>query len=1108
MARKSLEDLIIKISSNMKDVFDDLDKLESGLRHAAGEIEIIAKKPVQFKGLSKGLKDSATEVKTYAKTVEDTVNGVLSTYDKLNKQKNDMLDKLITGGGFAKEVPIKLLTDEHLSKTLSGYREEFGRKLSNDLMSGTSMKKALVALPKVTSSNISAIVSEEIMNGLDVGKFGTDLKATLEKDFPDIGFASDKNDNLSQRAKLAEALAEARAEELRIDNALIVARKKIEEVRNAPPEIERDKNGLTKLINGIPRGTANGIKKAQLPTFRGLSAFMKQQEPKKALARVAKKLKLGIPGSSGTLGNIEPLQDIVVPKGNKKGPPKPSDEKLPMTGAFDKSLAAFTRQQRAMKFPAFAQIKKQMIKGGEFSRLESSLLGITGDATKADDAVNDLTNTFGVASTYVGEFDRRMRYLSRDLYIFGIAGQQISQQVSAGFMQIVEASGDLESIFDDVGWAGKDALEPVGDAIAEILEPMIPFVESLSDMFVLLAESGFGKFIGMLALGVTIFAKLGGVMLRYVGIFNLIKNSTLPMIRQQKLLNASQKDHIKQMINTGIQYKIAAKHIEVLKAAAGGDNAKLELLDEMSAKHIQQTRYEIGQLTRSWRDSGGDMSHALEAFMKGFDLADTKLGQFVQDNDTTQKAVLGTVTNMEAFRRSLYADISALENHRLEVNEDKSAIDEYKDTLKDLQLLVTGNKMPKPELADMYAEFVADMNKPVPNIFDEAGVSFTELAKDIQSFSVSIDQDIIRFDPSAFNDIKNRLANEMAGVTSEAMGDAVLTKGTLFGEDAMVSDTTLNMIKNLKKEYADANVAQVQQVTMLDKMKSGLKNTGKWLSNNKKLLYKMGKGAISAMIGMAGVNAIMEAAGPALEGIGSVVAAVLDPFTGFFEFLGEGFEWIADILESNPFIELMSVIATVGALISWLATGMVTFGGVIGGIATAISMASTYIPTILAGLGILALIKVIQVAWKVLTGKLTLQEVSADFTKWIKNITDRIGGWFDMWIDRIKEAIGWWRKLLGIENYHGAAASSGSLPTDDYSRKLGGPIDRTGLYNLHAGEYVIPANDVRAANGANNDVTNYITVTVVIDKSAGNLDERAIGRIVSEQIAKKMGRRL
>jgi hypothetical protein len=118
-----------------------------------------------------------------------------------------------------------------------------------------------------------------------------------------------------------------------------------------------------------------------------------------------------------------------------------------------------------------------------------------------------------------------------------------------------------------------------------------------------------------------------------------------------------------------------------------------------------------------------------------------------------------------------------------------------------------------------------------------------------------------------------------------------------------------------------------------------------------------------------------------------------------------------------------------------------------------------------------------------------LKDVLGGFFDWVKGVVDMFGGW-------IKSIQDWWSGLVGKVK----AETPTFKPPRGYmmgvevpTMQKGGLVPETGLYMLHAGEYVVPSSEP-AVN---------ITVNVNITPSHG-MDERTL----AQEAAKEVERRL
>lgn len=764
--------------------------------------------------------------------------------------------------------------------------------------------------------------------------------------------------------------------------------------------------------------------------------------------------KIGVPFNQGQMG----AKGRRLPKSPKPKQVGYTPDKI--SPLFTDPSTVFSRQQRAVKFPFFKQMKENFDETFKkdiinmFAPLGGKLQ--ESDIMNIDKTMNEFVTTFGIGSTYIGEFDKRMRYLSRDLYIYGIAANQMMQTTQKFFNVFKKASGDWEGVMEDFHWAWVDAMEPVGDAMATILEPLVPIIEGISDAFVDIAETPFGKIIGLVVLLGFSFAKLTTSAVRYLGILNLIRNSTIPMIKKQRELTAAQEDHMKQIFNIGVQSKLFEEHLNQRRQeiALIGDASKRQKQFATHQKDVQQhyiqLRREIQDSLVSARDSGANLEQMLDLFTSGRHV----MGGVISDMSDMERKTLISARAVGKLGDQYYYPISALKEYQKEMGITQSTTEYLKTSARDFMTLLTGKK-PKQPIAE---ELINDM---------------VEYIDYVQGFSK----------PNAYTSL---------GITSSSTGYKQMT----FDIEEYIK---------IQKE----NVAEQQKLI----------NTKK---KDRRITAKQAGTMVSTALALAFMQPMLEALQPIFESVGYAVEIFLTPLEGLFELIADGIEWLTDMADKYmpDFVKaILGGIGTIGAMVlgfglKWSTIGAV-ISAVIGTLIVIINTLSLPIIAIIVALGLLY--KAWKENWFGIRDTIkkvikTVSEIlSQSIQSWIKLLTDLM--------DMLKGAINRLKDFLGIRDKASQPPITGAYtpnmayapswdipqPLDSYAK--GGLIPQTGLYQMHRGEYVTPASQV--SSGGMGTTVNHITVQVMIDRTvANNVDEREIGRIVSEQIARKLGRRL
>lgn len=631
---------------------------------------------------------------------------------------------------------------------------------------------------------------------------------------------------------------------------------------------------------------------------------------------------------------------------------------------------------------------------------------------------NNIVHQFGIASTYVGQFDRRMRYLSRDIYIMGIYARQLAQSWKTQFQFVAKASVDLGGALEDVGSAWEDVLEPVGDILAPMFEKMAEMVEGLVDIF---DELGINYIIaGFLMLG-GVFARILAPALRFVSVLNLFLKSSVPMLRQQRELAAAQNEYAKQTQNVGMQYALLiARAQEMMKA-----NKDTATTVEWLNVGMREQEALLAQIRENLVRAGGDPSRMMKNWAMGFQVVNA----LVKEGHITTQDLMNLAKDpenlMQMFRR-----LGMIESPLGEWREDLEA------------------KTPWQRAKGSASDFLNLLRLKTKATFDSPEMIM-------------------------MSEMPARLAKEF-GMTEEAAAK------------------------------------------MLEPLRDSLKQT---TSNQKKLSLSTKRGITTSwkMVGAWGgmivsgaiLSGVMTEMQPAMQSITSAVQSLLEPFTPLIEAIGdvaEGFaDWISGLGDSQ---QLLVTIGTLlgGKMLLGFLKGLWKSGAI------QAKLKGFFLP-ILKTLGTILMtsLKAIPViGWiLIIVGALALLHKAwkenwfgiRDFTK---KVLQSIGNFFEKYIigplKWIKEQLA---KIFGPAK--GTKYMPGPPLANFNEFQRGGYIERTGLGLLHRGETVVPA----GRDLSRSTITNHIYVTVHVDKTTSeNVDEYQIGRVVSEEIANQLRRKM
>ena len=630
-----------------------------------------------------------------------------------------------------------------------------------------------------------------------------------------------------------------------------------------------------------------------------------------------------------------------------------------------------------------------------------------------------IKNTIGTALTYTGQFDRRMRYLSRDLYIFGLYFDRLGKSAVARFKQLIQTSSDLEGAFEDLGIAGSDAMEPIMESIAPIVEDVAEVVEGIADFTENMPGRGA---VGTIILLGTVFLSLFGTLMRGLSVINLFKNSAMVMIGQQKELAAAQADHERHLYNLGIQMQSTIEKLKVLREM-GVDEAEVLKVMEHDFRVLDG---EINRVRQEMVSFGGDTSRTLLLLAAGIDtfIRKVKAGEI-------DRIGLATKLGMDDARESLYAVNSTMEVFRRRSLEGEEGI---LSVAKALSGILLGKEV-----------------APKEDILKELGY----------------DQKVLAEQTSALTKRTKRSASANLRWTGSAFG-MMVTGGlttAMMTEMAGATDSLGAGFANLLQPFQPLFEAFERFTEWFEDITENMPGWGKALAGVGLIL---GGGAIGGVLTQA-----MSALSTKLWGI----------------------------LFGKSMVDAAGAANVPGLLSPIITKAMAVFSGFatwLGGILSATFLG---IPVIGWVAGIILAIGLIWLAWKNNWGNIREKT---------KAVLDDIRGWLESisnWIRKhLTEPINeFFDRITG--GGRPVVTKPGYVTPNVPELQTGGIVQRAGLFSLHPGETILPSNMTRDLSRSS--ITNHIYVTVAIDRSvASSIDENTIGRIVSDHIARQLGRRI
>ncbi|MEM1558187.1 MAG: phage tail tape measure protein [Thermoproteota archaeon] len=358
------------------------------------------------------------------------------------------------------------------------------------------------------------------------------------------------------------------------------------------------------------------------------------------------------------------------------------------------------------------------------------------------------------------------------------------------------------------------------------------------------------------------------------------------------------------------------------------------------------------------------------------------------------------------------------------------------------------------------------------NAVEEGRISQEQIAEALKKCGLEVNKlgfEIYNADGSmkSLDEIVMELTNRLQSFGSQAERDAYLNE--VFGEQGRRAATVL-----------------IQQGDAFTDLVGKMEQTGSALMMVNEIMNTTNGR-------MAQMNAQSQNAS---LGFGQLTASIQEAFVGFTTFLGPLGEVTKGLGPSLLQGAVTGLTASLPALIAnWTAVSgaLTSVAGVISG--TLIPLLTN--PLTLAILGAIALATTLYMAWQ--NNWFGIRDVTDSVVGFLKNM---IGGFAD-WLKGVFDMIGGWIK--GLQEWWGNLTKSFTTPTatptprrgymgiEVPEKQTGGYIPETGLYWLHAGEYVVPAGES----------SQNITVNVNITPSPG-MDVRAL----AEEAARRVEQRL
>jgi len=346
------------------------------------------------------------------------------------------------------------------------------------------------------------------------------------------------------RRALAELVAEAsKAKELvsvdikgmqvEIKNNLRRAKGSIEEITDilAKAPEDRLREELTK-VREVTRPLVEAATDVGV-SFRELERI----EPKIELDPEIKKELETVIGSLGELGELVKLRE--APRIEVREIEE-VDEATRRVARLQANTILLSESMAKVVFPK--ELFEDMIESTGLTIDEVLKLARAGRITTKEqaeftDTLYDWSQTVLRSAWDVGYLDRRLRYLSRDYYVFALTLSSL-MATQKKFLKIVAEASDLSYALSDATKVLGEAFAPVADAMAEILRPIVEILEAFGK-----GIEGLHPVIKKAIGAVWLLVMAGGWLLtqwvRLRSALILFIRSTVGMTSQQRLAEAS-----------------------------------------------------------------------------------------------------------------------------------------------------------------------------------------------------------------------------------------------------------------------------------------------------------------------------------------------------------------------------------------------------------------------------------------------------------------------------------------------------------------------------------------------------------------------------------------
>ncbi len=1014
MSEKPVVDLLVKLNTNFKSALSDIAKLDKAIKNVMKSVESLERRRVtvdlDLSKLDKGIGNLETSVKSIKKIIEDAGAG-----GKLSKEG------------------IKALTEQ---VGLMEMQERLQKKSMDNLTKDNTELKETVNMMRWQK---------------DFAKQKEDALGKAAVSEAKIGDILKVEETQAQRMlKITEKMKKALKQPKLVKDALASYKDSAKTIRkdNLPEVLTRMEEATWAWRKGlVAAGSATKNMKDGLFSVAESMASIDTSGMSEKQANIAKELKQASKELLGVYGRTIDMQSrsLAVAQKINKASNLTAEAGAAIATEFQKTFNVMNEMDRfklfrIKKFPFFQGLQLPHDWAGRMIGLGEGAEYAAEQFARLNAA---LVNSIGTSLTYVGQFDRRMRYLSRDLYIFSIFARRISQSVNRGFASTIGTSQDLRDSFEDLRLASADVFEPIGETLVPIVEFITGIVEGVGDF---IDQSGPLKMvIGVFGALVTIIATVGAAFMGFRAMSAIFVHSTMQLLLSQKKLAATQEDYHRTLFNLGQQFEINIQHLEHWKQkvnATGTNVEEAEAIIKELTRVVFDLQREIITITQTFEKMGGSTAETMDLIAAG--------GERIRSTMSLMPSLLDLQgIDFEAAVKDIYFLDEGLQGA-------SSSLDRY---IKSAQLMESKGG---PGLREMGEAFSSLFGK-------GAGKADPE--------------DVLKLLTDRFG-----LYREEVGETTEAQQDQ--TKATRKGSmavwktyGALAGFTVISALAaGSAGEFEDATLSLKDAMIELTEPFQGLFT---WVANLADVFTDFISGAPDAAKGLLGILAVIGgpllgvALGKGLLEAGGVVLKVLKSI-----FLGKAMPTIGASLGKG-------ILGKIGSAL------LAGFGAIKGALMTTL----LGIPILGWIVAIVLAIGGIWLAWKNNWGD--IRGHAARFFEWMD---DRLAG-IAKWLKNIGDA---WDKIWGNTKQtvqpFAVSPYTGVLPGDFPEAARGGFVERTGIGLLHKGETVVPSG---GRDVSRSSVTNHIYVDVIIEKEiSSNIDERQIGRIVSDAIATQLRRRM